>query len=93
METPGFSRGEETPATFPARAYEKLRENVSVSRSTVKRAFKYRFYPTQVQAAELSRTFGRVRLVYNRALAERTAAWFTEQRRVDYNEASAALTQ
>ncbi|MFC9468600.1 helix-turn-helix domain-containing protein [Streptomyces coelicoflavus] len=24
----------------------------------VKRAFKYRFYPTDVQAAELSRTFG-----------------------------------
>ena len=59
----------------------------------MKRAFKYRFHPIGVQAAELSHTFGRVRLVYNRALAERTAAWFTEQRRVDYNEASAALTQ
>ncbi len=40
----------------------------------MKRAFKYRFYPTDAQAAELSRTFGCVRLVYNRALAERTAA-------------------
>ncbi|MGW1564688.1 helix-turn-helix domain-containing protein, partial [Streptomyces sp. NPDC002144] len=30
----------------------------------VKRAFKYRFYPTDGQAAELSRTFGCVRLVY-----------------------------
>ncbi len=59
----------------------------------MKRAFKYRFYPTPAQAAELSRTFGCVRLVYNRALAERTAAWFTEQRRVNYNESSAALTQ
>lgn len=61
-------------------------------RSMVKRAFKYRFYPTDAQAAELSRTFGCVRLVYNRALAERTAAWFTEQRRVNYNQASASLT-
>ena len=38
----------------------------------VKRAFKYRFYLTSVQAAELSRTFGCVRLVYNKALEERT---------------------
>ncbi|MFF3733081.1 helix-turn-helix domain-containing protein, partial [Streptomyces sp. NPDC002476] len=38
----------------------------------VKRAFKYRFYPTDVQAAELSRTFGCVRKVYNLALAART---------------------
>ena len=40
----------------------------------VKRAFKYRFYPTGEQAAELSRTFGCVRLVYNKALEERTRA-------------------
>ncbi|WP_026126543.1 RNA-guided endonuclease InsQ/TnpB family protein [Nocardiopsis xinjiangensis] len=61
--------------------------------NTVKRAFKYRFYPTDAQAAELSRTFGCVRLVYNRALAARTSAWFTEQRRINYNQASAALTE
>ncbi|MCW2886668.1 MAG: putative transposase [Streptosporangiaceae bacterium] len=36
----------------------------------VKRALKYRFYPTPEQAAELSRTFACVRLVYNKALAE-----------------------
>ncbi|HEX5497379.1 MAG TPA: RNA-guided endonuclease TnpB family protein [Mycobacteriales bacterium] len=58
----------------------------------VKRAFKYRFYPTDSQAAELSRTFGCVRLVYNKALAERTAAWYGEHRRVSYVESSAALT-
>src|SRR5919205_48662 len=33
-----------------------------------KRAVKYRFYPTDEQGAELSRTFGCVRLVYNKAL-------------------------
>jgi putative transposase len=38
----------------------------------VKRAFKYRFYPTDAQAAELSRTFGCVRKVYNMALETRT---------------------
>ncbi|WP_344598711.1 helix-turn-helix domain-containing protein, partial [Streptomyces violaceusniger] len=41
----------------------------------VKRAYRYRFYPTDVQAAELSRTFGCVRKVYNMALAARTEAW------------------
>ncbi|WP_432186478.1 RNA-guided endonuclease InsQ/TnpB family protein [Streptomyces sp. Tue6028] len=59
----------------------------------VKRAFKYRFYPTDGQAAELSRTFGCVRFVYNRALEERTRAWNVEQRRVSYVQSSAALTQ
>jgi putative transposase len=59
----------------------------------VKRSFKYRFYPTGVQAAELSRTFGCVRLVYNKALEERTRAWYGEQRRISYVQSSAALTQ
>ncbi len=57
----------------------------------VKRAFKYRFYPTDVQAAELSRTFGCVRKVYNMALAARTVAW-ARQERVSYNQTSAMLT-
>ncbi|MEU1819076.1 RNA-guided endonuclease TnpB family protein [Streptomyces roseifaciens] len=57
----------------------------------VKRAFKYRFYPTDAQAAELSRTFGCVRKVYNMALAARTEAW-ARQERVNYNATSAMLT-
>ncbi|MEU8788617.1 RNA-guided endonuclease TnpB family protein [Streptomyces sp. NPDC048643] len=56
-----------------------------------KRAFKYRFYPTDAQAAELSRTFGCVRKVYNLALAARTQAW-TRQERVNYHQTSAMLT-
>ncbi|WP_317440734.1 RNA-guided endonuclease TnpB family protein [Streptomyces collinus] len=59
----------------------------------VKRAFKYRFYPTDEQVAELSRTFGCVRLVYNKALEERTRAWYGEQRRLSYVQSSAALTE
>nr|WP_225321121.1 RNA-guided endonuclease TnpB family protein [Streptomyces luteolifulvus] len=59
----------------------------------VKRAFKYRFYPTGEQAAELSRTFGCVRLVYNKALEQRTRAWYRERRRISYVQSSAALTQ
>jgi len=58
----------------------------------VKRAFKYRFYPTDAQAAELSRTFGCVRKVYNMALEARTTAWYQRQERVNYNATSAMLT-
>ncbi|MET7542739.1 RNA-guided endonuclease TnpB family protein [Streptomyces sp. NPDC005507] len=57
----------------------------------VKRAFKYRFYPTDAQAAELSRTFGCVRKVYNLALAARTQAW-ARQEPVNYTATSAMLT-
>ncbi|MFF0523990.1 RNA-guided endonuclease InsQ/TnpB family protein [Actinomadura nitritigenes] len=58
----------------------------------VKRAFRYRFYPTDAQAAELSRTFGCVRKVYNLALAARTHAWVLRRERVNYNATSAMLT-
>ena len=59
----------------------------------VKRAFKYRFHPTEEQATELSRTVGCVRLVYNKALEERSQAWDGEQRRISYAESSVALTE
>ncbi|MGX1676291.1 RNA-guided endonuclease InsQ/TnpB family protein [Streptomyces sp. NPDC055400] len=58
----------------------------------VKRAFKYRFYPSDAQAAELSRPFGCVRRVYNMALAARTEAW-ARQERINYNQTSALLTE
>ncbi|WP_406467766.1 transposase [Streptomyces hirsutus] len=64
---------------------------MSVTTTCVKRAFKYRFYPTGAQAAELSRTFGCVRKVYNLALAARTEAW-ARQERINYNATSAMLT-
>ncbi|MEV0691102.1 RNA-guided endonuclease TnpB family protein [Streptomyces sp. NPDC050388] len=62
-----------------------------MTETRVKRAFKYRFHPTEAQAAELSRTFGCVRKVYNMALAARTEAW-ARQERVNYNATSAMLT-
>ncbi|PBC52568.1 transposase [Rhodococcus sp. ACS1] len=58
----------------------------------VRRAFKYRFYPTAVQAEQLARTFGCTRYVYNRALAERSRAWSQERRRVTYADTSKMLT-
>jgi putative transposase len=60
--------------------------------NVVKRAYKYRFYPTPEQADRLARTFGCVRYVYNRSLAERSRAWTQEQRRISYAESDKMLT-
>ncbi len=57
------------------------------------KAFKYRFYPTAEQETLLRRTLGCARLVYNRALAARTEAWYERQKRVGYKESSAMLTE
>jgi putative transposase len=56
------------------------------------KTFKYRFYPTSEQETLLRRTIGCTRLVYNRALSERTQAWYERQERVGYKETSAMLT-
>jgi putative transposase len=58
----------------------------------MERAFKYRVYPTLEQETLLRRTLGCVRLVYNKALAYRTEAWYERQERVDYIKSSAQLT-
>src|ERR1019366_3134245 len=66
--------------------------NVFDMAKVVKRAYKYRFYPTPEQAAELSRTFGCVRKVWNLALEARTAAWCQRRESVTYVQSSALLT-
>ncbi|KWK00123.1 RNA-guided endonuclease InsQ/TnpB family protein [Burkholderia stagnalis] len=58
----------------------------------IKRAYRFRFYPTPEQATMLARTFGCARFVYNRMLQMRTDAWQQRQARVGYHETSAALT-
>ncbi|GAB1819338.1 hypothetical protein HerbRD11066_25020 [Herbidospora sp. RD11066] len=60
---------------------------------TVKRSYKYRFHPTAGQAEELSRTFGCVRSVYNKALEERTRLYKAEGRKLSYAQSSASLTK
>lgn len=59
----------------------------------MERAYRYRFYPTIEQENLLRRTLGCVRFVYNRALAERTQAWYEQQKSVGYIETSSWLTQ
>ncbi len=49
-----------------------------------RRAYKYRVYPTDEPARELTRILGCVRYVYNGALALRTQAWFDRHERIDY---------
>ncbi len=56
------------------------------------RAYKFRFYPTAEQENLLRRTIGCVRLVYNKALATRTEAWYERQERIDYKQTSSLLT-
>lgn len=53
-----------------------------MSGKTVKRAYRYRFYPTAQQETELLRTFGCVRKVCNLALDARTTAWHQRHERV-----------
>lgn len=55
-------------------------------------AYKCRAYPDPEQAATFSRTFGCVRLVWNKTLAERHRRWHVEGRPTSYKETDAALT-
>jgi len=58
----------------------------------VRTAYKCRAYPDSEQAATLSRTFGCVRVVWNRTLAWRHARWHGEQARTGFTQANAYLT-
>jgi len=59
----------------------------------IKRAYRFRFYPTPEQELILARTFGCARFAYNHMLRLRTDAWLQRQERVGYHETSAALTK
>ncbi len=57
-----------------------------------KRAYKYRFYPTDAQAQNLACTFGCCRFVYNWALKRRKDAYVQYGKRLSHNDLSTALT-
>lgn len=59
----------------------------------VKRAYRFRFYPTPEQEMILAKTFGCARFAYNYMLRLRTDAWLKEKKRVGYHETSALLTE
>jgi len=60
--------------------------------STVKRAYLYRFYPTDKQEHLLARTFGSVRYTYNWALRLSIDTYHETGKGLSYQELSAQLT-
>jgi putative transposase len=58
----------------------------------VRTAYRCRAYPDQAQQAVLNRTFGCVRVVWNRTLAARQARWHLEGKATSYAESDRALT-
>lgn len=58
----------------------------------VKRAYRYRFYPTPEQACNLAQTFGCCRFVYNYALSTRKRAYFDHGIKIKTSQLSAAIT-
>lgn len=58
----------------------------------MKRAYKYRFYPTPEQIELLAQTFGCVRFVYNSILRWRTDAYYERQEKIGYPQADKRLT-
>ena len=56
-------------------------------------AYKCRAYPAPEQAAQLGRTFGCVRLVWNRTLDQRHRAYHVNGTKTSYKDTDAALSQ
>src|SRR5437763_13308863 len=63
-----------------------------MERMNQKRAYKYRFSPTDEQAHMLACTFGCCRYVYNWALRQRTDAFFQHGERLSYAGTAERLT-
>ena len=59
----------------------------------IKRAYRFRFYPTTEQDEILARTFGCTRFIYNHMLRLRSDAWMNEHKSIGYHATSALLTQ
>lgn len=68
--------------------YKPLRESRPMFRAT-----RYRLYPNAEQEVLLSKHFGCVRWLYNRALASKKEAWETEKRNVTRYDLSAELPE
>jgi putative transposase len=62
-------------------------------RVIAQKAFKYRFFPTEKQVAQLARTFGCARYVWNWGLERRTTAWQQEKKSLNYHATAKMLTE
>ena len=69
-----------------------LMSGASCRDTGMRTAYRVRAYPDPEQAAVLNRTFGCVRVVWNRTLATRQARYATEHTSTSYRDTDAALT-
>ncbi|MCS4053126.1 putative transposase [Salinibacter ruber] len=58
----------------------------------IKRTYRYRLYPGEAQKAELARTFGCSRWVYNWALETKTKAYYQDEESLSFTDLSSRLT-
>lgn len=94
MDAPGFSRGRKRSSRGVRHGKTNRRQGDAASADDHPTGFTHKESDrTDEQAAELSRTFGRVRPVCDKAMEERAPAWYFEQRRISCVESSAALTE
>src|SRR5215471_21408907 len=79
--------GKQAPPARLCSSYEKTCDYIRM-----RTACRCRAYPDAEQQAVLRRTFGCVRVVWNRTLAQRQARWHLERRGTSYAETDRALT-
>jgi putative transposase len=82
--------GQETTTTHTARLPQFFDHTCDHIR--VRTAYRCRAYPDPAQQAVLHRTFGCVRIVWNRTLAARQARSHLESKGTSYAESDRALT-
>ena len=91
METPAFRPGRKRRS--PSRRVALIHIRIVPDKlEFVRTAYKCRAYPDPEQASVLNRTFGCVRVVWNRTLAWRHARYRDEQARTNFTQANAYLT-
>jgi putative transposase len=64
----------------------------SAMKHEIKRTYRYRLYPSEAQKAELARTFGCSRWVYNWALETKTKAYYQDEESLSFTDLSSRLT-
>jgi putative transposase len=78
--------------TTPRAARLRVQREYVCDYVLVRTAYRCRAYPDQAQQQVLARTFGCVRVVWNRTLAARHARWHLERKGTSYAETDRALT-
>lgn len=69
-----------------------LASGIVTSMDSVECAYRFRFYPTLEQTDLLNRTFGCVRVVYNRARILRETAWTERKEKIGFSKTNTMLT-